>query len=159
MEIYNRYRLYHNIYSLCSLQVRYTVAIAGEPRDGLPQMEIEEVPIDLFNNGQLDEFFLTKVNRKGQVPALTSPILETPLADSLDITHYLLSRHPDLTPEGHENQCLELLKSMHDLNYFALSFPDRPKVVEGFVKAIKERLARERISEEYRDALEYKLSV
>ncbi|KEF51398.1 uncharacterized protein A1O9_12547, partial [Exophiala aquamarina CBS 119918] len=157
------HRLYHNHYSLCSLQVRYTIAIAGPPRDGLPPMQFDEVVVDLFNDGQLDEHFLTKVNRKGQarlpVPALTSPTLDKPIADSLEITFYLLKHYPGLMPKSHEEESLALLKAVHDLNYFALSFPDRPQVVAGFVKAIRDRLARDDISDEYRDALEYKLSV
>lgn len=64
---HHQHQLYHNIYSLCSIQVRYTIAIASKPRDGLPPMQFQEVEVDLFNDGQLDEHFLTKVNRKGQV--------------------------------------------------------------------------------------------
>jgi hypothetical protein len=30
-------------------------------------MQFEEVEIDIFNDGQLNEHYLTKVNRKGQV--------------------------------------------------------------------------------------------
>lgn len=60
------FKLYHNLYSLCSLQVRYTIAIAGKQRKEFPQMHLEEVAVNLLNEGQLDEFFMTKVNRKGQ---------------------------------------------------------------------------------------------
>ena len=52
----DKYQLYHNIYSICSQQVRYTIAVAGKPGDGLASMQIEEIAVDLFNNGQLDEF-------------------------------------------------------------------------------------------------------
>lgn len=73
MESFN---LYHYQYSLCSLQVRYTLAIAGEQRDGLAPMHIKEIPVDLLKEGQLDEFFLTKVNRKGQArPSVQRPYL------------------------------------------------------------------------------------
>ncbi|KAJ9639701.1 hypothetical protein H2204_003772 [Knufia peltigerae] len=122
-------------------------------------MQFQEVEVDLFNDGQLDEHFLTKVNRKGQVPALTAPTLDKPMADSLEITHYLIEHYPDLTPKEHKDESLRLLRAVHALNYFALSFPDRPHVVAGFVKSINDRLARDDISDEYRSALEYKLSV
>ncbi|KAJ9497466.1 hypothetical protein H2202_006890 [Exophiala xenobiotica] len=128
----DKYHLYHNDYSLCSLQVRYTLALAGKPREGLATMHIELIDVDLFNSGQLDEFFLTNINPKGQA---------------------------DLLPQQHEGNIRELLKAVHALNYFALSFPDRPQVAASFVKNIQDRLARDDISEEYRKALEYKLSV
>jgi hypothetical protein len=77
----------------------------------------------------------------------------------LDITWYLLDRYPDLLPQQREGNIRELLKAVHALNYFALSFPDRPQVAASFVKNIQDRLARDDISDEYRNALEYKLSV
>jgi hypothetical protein len=131
----DKYSLYHNDYSLCSLQVRYTLALAGKPREGLVAMQIDLIDVDLLNSGQLDESFLTNINPKGQaggsvhanarlegkmnadsiwplnlqVPALVSPVLEKPIADSLDITWYLLDRYPDLLPQQHEGNIRELL--------------------------------------------------
>ena len=94
-----------------------------------------------------------------QVPALCSPSFEKPIADTLEITSYLLERYPDLVPEQHAGAIRELLQDVHALNYFALSFPDRPQVAEGFIKSIQDRLSQDDISDKYREALEYKLSV
>jgi hypothetical protein len=38
----------------------------GKLREGLAPMHIELIDVDLFNSGQLDEFFLTNINPKGQ---------------------------------------------------------------------------------------------
>ncbi|KAK5456243.1 hypothetical protein LTS15_005562 [Exophiala xenobiotica] len=156
-----------------------------KPREGLAPTQIKLMDVDLFNSGQLDDFFLTNINPKGQaggsvhanallegkmdadsirpltlqVSELVSPVLKKPIADSLDITWYLLDRYPDLLPQEHEGNIRDLLKAVHALNYFALSFHDRPKVTASFVKNIQDRLARDDISDEYRKALEYKLSV
>lgn len=70
------FKLYHYKYSLCSLQVRYTLAVAGEQREGLAPMHIEEIPVDLMKDDQLDDFFLTKVNRKGQARLSTLCFIE-----------------------------------------------------------------------------------
>ena len=67
-----KYHLYHNTYSLCSLQVRYTLALAGNPTKGLAPMQIELTDVDLFNSGQLDEFFLTNINPRGQARCVPS---------------------------------------------------------------------------------------
>lgn len=58
-----------------------------------------------------------------------------------------------------EEEVRPLLQAVHDLNYFALSFPDRPQVAAGFIKSLESRLARDDISDEYREALKYKISV
>ncbi|KAK5200287.1 hypothetical protein LTR92_000830 [Exophiala xenobiotica] len=135
----DKYHLYHNDYSLYSLQVRYTLALAGKPREGLAPMQIELTDVDLFNSGQLAEFFLTNINPKGQAGGFR------PCKCTFRGTRAIS-----------EN---ELLKAVHALNYFALSFPDRPQVATSFVKNIQDWLARDDISDEYRKALEYKLSV
>lgn len=62
-------------------------------------------------------------------------------------------------PEAYEAEIRVLLRAVHELNYFALSFPDRPQVAAGFIKSIEQRLARVDISAEYRNALKYKLKV
>ena len=72
---------------------------------------------------------------------------------------YLLERYPELAPEGHMGAVRELFHDVHALNYFALSFPDRPQVAAGVIKSIQGRLAGDDRSHNYRQALEYKLSM
>lgn len=93
-----------------------------------------------------------------QVPALTSPSIEKPLVDSLDITYFLMKRHPQLQPEAFGAVIASLLADLHAINYFSLTFQGRPSVAQDLFKAITTKLEGD-ISTEYRKLLEYKLSV
>lgn len=62
-------------------------------------------------------------------------------------------------PPEHEPRIRQLLIDLHALNYFSLSFPDRPQVAHGIKVAIIRRLESPGISERYRKALEYKLTM
>jgi hypothetical protein len=87
-----------------------------------------------------------------------SPILPKPIADSLEITFYLSKFYPPLLPASHEEQMATLLKDLHGLNYFSLSFPGRPNVAQSFKEAVEKRLAGN-ISETYREALKFKIDM
>ena len=154
-----KYILYHHPYSICSLMVRYTQAVAGHPRDSSSAMKLDEQVVEIMKGAQLEEDFLVKVNPKGQVPALTSSSLATPITDSLDITYYIAERYPTLMPPEHKQSIIDLLGDLHEINYFSLSFGDKPERAKGQAKAIRDRIADPTISSEYRNALEYKLSM
>jgi hypothetical protein len=68
--------LYHNKFSICSLMVRYTIALRGPPHDASSQILIREQDIDIFHEEQLSEQFLCEINAKGQVYLLI-PFLST----------------------------------------------------------------------------------
>jgi glutathione S-transferase len=89
---------------------------------------------------------------------LCSPSLDKPIADSLDITHYLSNFYPSLIPTSQKEQITKGLQDLHALNYFSLSFPGRDHVAQGFKTAVFKRLSGE-ISERYREALKYKLEM
>src|ERR1700744_3689395 len=57
--------LFYNNYSICSIMVRFTLAICK----ALPgeQIDIDEKQIDIHNGGQLTEYYLTEVNPYGTV--------------------------------------------------------------------------------------------
>ena len=61
------YTLYHNYYSICSIMMRYLVAVRGRPASGAPDEEFQEDHVDIFHEGQLEEHFLCDVNPLGQV--------------------------------------------------------------------------------------------
>ena len=61
------YTLLHNPFSICSLMVRYAIAVRGEPKDESSAMSITEQVVDLFHSEQLKEEYLCEVNPKGQV--------------------------------------------------------------------------------------------
>ena len=91
---------------------------------------------------------------------LYSPtLLKAPIPDSLEMTFYMSTRYPDLIPAEHEAQIRQFLVDLHALNYFSLSFPGREHVAQGFREAVLRRLAAPNISDRYRKALEFKLTV
>lgn len=171
------YTLYHNKYSVCSIMVRYTLALRGTPKDPSSPILIEEKDVDIFHQEQLSEHYLCEINPKGQVsacpsphsiklinqtllvPVLTSSSLDKPLPDSLDITHYLSNFYPSLIPEAHKERITKGLQDLHSLNYFSLSFPGRENVAQGFKDGVSKILTSGPISERYKDALEYKLGM
>ncbi|OAP60326.1 hypothetical protein AYL99_05328 [Fonsecaea erecta] len=153
------YTLHHNHFSICSIMVRYTVALRGAPQDAASEVPIQEQSVDIFHEEQLSEHFLTNINPKGQVPVLTSPALPAPIADSMDITRFLAQRYPTLIPAAHAEEIHARLDALHALNYFSLSFPGRDHVAQGFKAAVQKRLDDPTISPTYRDALNYKMSI
>jgi len=152
------YTLYHNYYSICSIMIRYLLAVRGEPLDAASTMVVEEKAIDIFNEEQLAEDYLLHVNPRGQVPVLGNPaVFDFPLAQSAAITEHIASRHPRLLPVAHKAEIIALVKEMHDtLNFFTLSFLKSPKLASGFKAGAERLLARDDISKDYRAALEFK---
>jgi hypothetical protein len=59
--------LYHHAYSICSLMVRYTLALRGSPKDDQSALDVHEVSVDLFKGENLTEEFLCDINKYGQV--------------------------------------------------------------------------------------------
>jgi hypothetical protein len=84
-----KFDLYYHPYSICSLQVLYTFAIArAYTNAGEDKLEIEEHFVDIFKDDQLDETFLTRVNPKGQVgdgPAFYNDMDSSSTGSGLDI--------------------------------------------------------------------------
>ena len=61
------YTLYHFPSSICSIMVRYTLAVRGPPRDEESAMAVAEKIINITRDEQLTEEFLCDINPKGQV--------------------------------------------------------------------------------------------
>ena len=73
---YITHTLYHNKFSVCSLMVRYTIALRGPPQDASSPILVREQDVDIFHEEQLSEHFLCEINAKGQV-YLLFPFLST----------------------------------------------------------------------------------
>src|SRR5256885_3422319 len=72
------YVLYHNLYSICSIMVRYTLAVKGAPQKPAAAMVVKEQEVDIFHGAQLDEQFLLEINPRGQVRSLCKSPLQYP---------------------------------------------------------------------------------
>ena len=76
-----------------------------------------------------------------------------PIPESVYITFYIAERYPNLIPN---DRVPALLKELHTVNFFSLSFTKRPRTAKPVVLQL---LARQDISDRYRKALEYKVTV
>jgi hypothetical protein len=86
--------------------------------------------------------------------------LAEPIQDSLEITLYLAERYSDLIPQSHKDEIIKLLHDLHSINYFSLSFPGKAEFASMRLRdPILKLLEEPTISDRYRNALRYKLSV
>ena len=63
--------LYHFYYSICSIMVRYTLAIRGKPKDTEHEIRIDEKEVNLWKGEQLTEHYMCDINAAGEVIPLT----------------------------------------------------------------------------------------
>lgn len=62
------YVLYHFAFSLCSIMVRLTYALRGDPKPGAADLKMELRDVDIARKlEQFSEEFLCKINPKGKV--------------------------------------------------------------------------------------------
>jgi hypothetical protein len=96
-----------------------------------------------------------------QVPAITSPALEKPMSDSLNITNYFATMFPNLKPAGYEAKIDEILYKIHHLPFFTLSFSGQraQPIPRGTRDVMKEMLKGNDLSTAHRKALEGKLAL
>ncbi len=149
------YTVHHNPFSVCSIMTRMTLAMRKPTTSPDPNTFHEQL-VDIYKDEQLSEPFLTTVNPKGQVPAMTGGSLSEPLTDSLDITYYLCDLYPNLAPAEHKEVIYRLLKELHQIQYLSLSFTPAQNRAGGITVAIEKLAAQPDISERYREALKFK---
>ncbi|KAH8887055.1 hypothetical protein GQ53DRAFT_331629 [Thozetella sp. PMI_491] len=154
------YTLYFYPYSIVSIMARYAIALRGPPKEGLSDLSINEQAVDIVVNlEQLSEDYLCNVNPKGQVPVLAGGDLPAPIPDSEEILYFLAKLYPRMIPTEHEAQIRQLVKKLHQINYFSLSFTGNISVPRGVLAKISGLIEDESISEQYRKALRYKFQV
>ena len=61
------HNLYHFNYSVCSIMVRYTVAVRGQAKDPGHEIIIEEKEVNLWKAEQISEHYLCDINAYGEV--------------------------------------------------------------------------------------------
>lgn len=154
------FTLYYGPLSCFSTMVRTTFALRGPPRAGRPEMQITKHTISITpdNPEHLSEFYLTKVNPKGSVPALGNGALlgPMPMPESRDISLFLAEWYPSLLPEAHRDAIAAVLDELQPINIGVLTFGPANTNPDRYLATMKETLARADISEEYRRALETK---
>lgn len=148
------YTLHYFPFSLYSLMSRFAFVLgqALNPETA-PRLQVKMV--NLHREENYSESYLTHVNHKGQVPALTSPLLDSTLDESRDIADWLCQKQPELLPEEHRETIDRLMNKIYAYHAKALLVaPDDRK--DGIQNQAAAMLENPELSETYRRALEIK---
>lgn len=156
------YILYHDPVSICSVMVRYTLALRGKAKDEDASLHVQERLCSLKNRDHLTEEFLCDVNPKGEVPVLVPAEQNTSrlgtIPDSVDITYFIADRHPSLLPSEKEEAIRKLMSDLHAINFFSLTFTDKPQMQQQSASFLEAKLSTESdMSEQYRKAIQNKI--
>jgi len=93
------FTLYHYPFSICSIMVRYTLALRGEAKDKESGIDVTERVVDITQGDQLSEDFLCNINGKGQVWAETARVQSISRLRNLYYDRFPSWRHPtELSP-------------------------------------------------------------
>ena len=76
----SQFVLYHNYWSICSIQTRYIWALRGSPKDTASDIPLVEKAIDIQGGEQLSEECLCEINPKGEVCATSSQAMVEPFS-------------------------------------------------------------------------------
>ncbi|GFP53192.1 hypothetical protein TASIC1_0002037600 [Trichoderma asperellum] len=148
------YTLHYFPFSLYSLMVRFALVIGRRLNpETAPNVEIKLV--NLHREENFSEQYLTLVNSKGQVPALTSAAFSSPLAESYDISKWLCEQQPELIPEEHREAIESLRDKLYSFHAKTLTIGSDQKK-HGIPNRAAELLERKDLTESHRRALEIK---
>lgn len=81
------------------------------------------------------------------------------MSQTAAISEYIVARYPELLPAEYSGKIKEMIRKMHEINFFSLSFKGNPKLASSFADAALTRLEDKVIGREYREALENKLQM
>lgn len=148
------YTLHYFPFSLYSLMVRFGLVLGRRLNpETAPKVEIKLV--NLHREENFSELYLTSVNSRGQVPALTSPALSSPLTDSYDISKWLCEKQPELIPQKHQEMIQNMMEKLYSFHAMTLTIgPDERK--HGILNRAAELLEKKDLTERHRRALELK---
>ena len=91
-----------------------------------------------------------------QVPALVSIDGKTTIPDSMEITKFLSKVYPDLIPSSKREEILDMLRRLHTINFFSLTFAGKPESQKKSKTLLQQELNSD-ITQRYREAIEVKL--
>ncbi|RFU75034.1 thioredoxin [Trichoderma arundinaceum] len=148
------YTLQYFPFSLYSLMVRFALVLGKRLNpENAPKVEIKLV--NLHREENYSEQYLTLVNSRGQVPALTSPALPAPMTESYDISKWLCEKQPELVPEQHREEIQTIMDKLYSFHAKALTAgPEEKK--HGIPNQAAELLEKKDLTEGHRRALEIK---
>lgn len=151
-------------FSLYSIMARFTISLGShyyEGPQGLPKITYKLV--NLHRDENLEEWYLTTVNPKGQVPVLLTQRTAEPhvakTVGSLVISTFFCTEYfPAMIPDEHRAMIDDSLNKIHAIEALSLSVKDPNEDDKEEIRNMKleELIARNDISGAYRRALEYK---
>ncbi|KAL7938037.1 hypothetical protein V8C35DRAFT_290677 [Trichoderma chlorosporum] len=148
------YTLHYFPFSLYSLMVRFGLVLGRRLNPATaPRVEIKLV--NLHREDNFSELYLTSVNSRGQVPALTSPALASPLIDSYDISKWLCEKQPELVPEEHREVIQNMMGILYSFHAVTLIVGPHERK-HGIPNQAAELLEKKDLTERHRRALEMK---
>ena len=155
MATETKLKLYYDSFSICSSMVRMLIHFERLPcEEQLVVIRAKPLP-------QLQEWFL-KLNPNGYVPVLVDG--GKPLSDSLEISYHLEQYIPQQFPKEHRAEIDALLKELHLISYYSLTYGEKDSSKPGFAKDatdrveyIKELIQSPDTTPTHRKLLEYKL--
>ncbi|EXJ70577.1 uncharacterized protein A1O5_06647 [Cladophialophora psammophila CBS 110553] len=141
--------------------VRLTYALRGPPSRESNDMKIEFRTVDIaIKLEQFTEDFLCNVNPKGKVPVLYHPtLLSHPMSESIAISDFICDRYPTLRPPEHAGTIDELIKQLHDISFYSLTYQTRPEHPEAMRLKLQELMNQPDVSPRYKDALQNKIKL
>ncbi|KAM0468623.1 hypothetical protein ACHAP7_010691 [Fusarium lateritium] len=142
------------------MMARHTVQLGPTTRNGMPPKNITLSFVNHKAHENLNEEYLTKINPKGQVPAMTGNLLDQTLTDSYSISLHLAEKHyPAMLGGSHEDIVRDLFERLHAV--YGLSISNNsptPEMTKHNPSPVEKILKKDDISPEYRAALEAKLA-
>jgi len=148
------YTLHYFPFSLYALMSRFAFVLGRSLNpETAPRLQLSLVNIHREEN--LTEKYLTEVNPRGQVPALTGPSLQSPIIDSRNIADWLCRLQPELMPPEHEKAIRCLLDKLYAFHAMGLVVPSDQRK-EGIPNQAAAWLEKQDLSEPHRRALEIK---
>ena len=151
--------LHYFQYSIRSLFVRYTYALRGRAADPSVEIRLEDHHVDLRppSFDQLEEKFICDINPSGEIPVLVSKQDSFILPDSRAITFEIARYYPQLMPVDHVDQIHHLLASLHEIDFYSLTFTGNYMFPCGTIATLLERRNHADTSDNYRQALDRKI--
>jgi hypothetical protein len=154
-------------FSLYSIMARFAIELGKQYHQGPKGVpNIVHKLLNLHQDENLSEWFLTEINPNGQVPVMTrewrhetkKPRLEVTPESTAISKFFGENFFPGLLGGSHQGDVDRLLAKIHEIQAFSLSVksPTEQQAVEVPDPGLNDLLSRTDISDRYRRALEYK---
>lgn len=149
-----RYTLHYFPFSIYSIMARFGFVL-GKALDAETAPIVDVKLVNLHDQENLSEAYLTTVNQKGQVPALTGSALRSPIADSHEIANWQCEKQPQLLPEDQRVVIHRIMDEIHGFHAMALAVAADARK-HGLPNQAAAILENPTISDSHRRALEIK---